>query len=428
MIYHQLFILGLFFSSGLFFISASELSPKKSTVWTIIKWHIFGAPKFVPGVTFIPLLPSLDNMSSLESLDDKILHIIFQNFVDDYATMRLVSKNFRKGFDDMIFAACWMKFPGFTKETFSHWNQEYLKYQLIPLVLVISSNMENLIDSHEKSESRIDLATNDHLRLNALQLIRMIDLRYKRTSLELANMFLKLRLVEWNDIYDLLFNGRSFSIRDCWEYGLTMVAHQMATNQPNIFIDSFVPSYDGLLNAIRKRNYHYSRFIIHFLRARSYRFRNDEDNEIFVNKVIVELVLAKYWDLLEEFYGISKEFVKSSSHVFYLAYYGHAGGLRAFKDLAKRRSYKLAYLAASRGHLEFLQELHAMGLLGRSCYFSIHAASSNGHIECLDFLVNRLGSKYLSYSNLARRSKNLEMLREAIFSKLAPYYRPKVNG
>ena len=39
--------------------------------------------------------------------------------------------------------------------------------------------MENLIDSHEKSESRIDLAwQNDHF--NALQLIRMIDLRYKK--------------------------------------------------------------------------------------------------------------------------------------------------------------------------------------------------------------------------------------------------------
>ena len=164
------------------------------------------------------------------------------------------------------------------------------------------------------------------------------------------------------------------------------------------------------------------------MRDQSHKFRNEEDEETFVNYVIAELVLAKYWDLLEQFYGICKKFVKSSSHVYYLAYYGHAEGLRTFKDLAKRRSYKLAYVAASRGHLEFLQELHAMGLLGRSCYLSIHAASSNGHTECLNFLVNRLGSKYLSYSNLARKSEYLEMLREAIVSKLAPYYRLKVNG
>ena len=433
MIYHQLFIP---FSSAIYFISASELSPEKPSVWACIRRQIFGAPQM--NRVFKQLLPSFDpesNMSRLESLDDKILHMIFQNFVNYYATMRLVSKKFRRAFDDMIFEMCWMKFPGFTKETFSHWNgggpanvnEEYLKYQLIPLERVLSSHIANLIHYYENSKSKLDLTANDQLRLNAFQLIQSIMPMFKLTSLELANVFLKLRIVEWNDIYDLLLNDRPFSIRDCWGYGLKMVARQMATSQPHIFIDSFVPSYDGLLNAIRKRNYHYSRFIIRFLRARSYRFINDKDNEIFVNNVIAGLVLAKYWDLLEEMYPICKRYV-FSLHVLYLAYYGHAGGLRAFKDLAKRKSHKLAYLAASRGHLEFLQELDAMGLLGRSCYLSIHAAASHGHTECLDFLVSRLGSKYLSYPNLARKSKNLEMLRETLFSKLAPYYKPLVNG
>ena len=143
--------------------------------------------------------------------------------------------------------------------------------------------------------------------------------------------------------------------------------------------------------------------------------------------MLLRNLLAKYWDLLEEMYPMCKRYV-FSLHVLYLAYYGHAEGLRTFKDLAKRKSHKLAYLAASKGHLEFLQELDAMGLIRRSCYLSIHAASSHGHTECLEFLVSRLGNHYLMDLNLARKSKNLEMLRETLFSKLSPYYKRLVNG
>ena len=108
-----------------------------------------------------------------------------------------------------------------------------------------------------------------------------------------------------------------------------------------------------------------------------------------------------------------------SDHVLDLAFYGHFEGLRPLKDLAKRNSDKLAYLAASWGHLEFLKELDSMGLLGRSCYLSIHAASSNDQTECLNFLVRRLGSRYLKYSNLAGKSEDLETLRENMESRLS---------
>ena len=99
-----------------------------------------------------PLLPSNDRelKSQVELLDDKIIHIILEYFIDDYATMRHVSKSFRRAFDDLIYATCWMKFPGFTKDTFSFWNYEdptmkkrYLKYQLIPLLRVVSFYMLN---------------------------------------------------------------------------------------------------------------------------------------------------------------------------------------------------------------------------------------------------------------------------------------------
>ena len=431
MIYHQLFII---FSSTIYFVSASEFSLKKPSAWTIIKRQIFGAPPVyteVGSATFNPLLASLNReskRSSLDSLADNVLHIILQNFIDDYTNMRLVSKNFRKAFDDLIYVSCWMRFPFFTKETFSPWNHEYLKYQLIPLVRLLSFNIEKLIYCYEKSEPRLDLTTSDHLRLNAVQLIRLVIPTFMDTCCELANIFLKLKFVAWNDICQFLFFDKSFSIYCSWRLGLTTIAREMSIYHTKKFIASVGPGLDGLLTVLRARKYHLARFIICFLRDRSHKFRNEEDEETFVNYAIAELVLAKYWDLLEEMYEICKEFVKSV-HVLYLAYYGYVGGLRAFKDLAKRKSHKLAYLAASRGHLEFLQELHAMGLLGRSCYLSIYAASSNGHTECLDFLVSRLGNHYnLMDPNLARRSENLEMLRETLFSKVAPYYQLLVNG
>ena len=190
MIYHQLFII---FSSAIYFVSASELPLKNPSAWTIIKRQIFGAPPVstqVESVTFNPLLESLDRESkgsSLDSLAGNVLHIILQNFLNDYATMRLVSKNFRKAFDDMIFTTCWMKTPFFTKETFSHWNDEYLKYQLIPLVRLLSFNIEKLINCYEKSEPRLDLTTSDNLRLNAVQFIRLVMSPFMDTCCELAN-------------------------------------------------------------------------------------------------------------------------------------------------------------------------------------------------------------------------------------------------
>lgn len=169
MIYHQLLIL---FSSALHFISASDLPPKKQSAWTSVKRQIFGNLKYVPdsrhveSETFNPLLLSLHRESKrsiLESLAGNVLFLILENFIDDYTKMRLVSKSIRKTFDDMIFSICWMKFPFFTKETFSHWNdedpmkanEEYLKYQLILLVRVLSSKMEILINCFKNSQARL---------------------------------------------------------------------------------------------------------------------------------------------------------------------------------------------------------------------------------------------------------------------------------
>ena len=135
---------------------------------------------------------------------DSILQIILEHFIDDYKTMRLVSKNFRKAFDDLIYSTCWIMFPGFTKETFSYWNNEYLKYQLILLLRVFSSNIKSLMECYEKSETRLDLTTNYHLRLNAVRFITLVASENWSCGLKSANLFLKLGLVTWAGIYDFL--------------------------------------------------------------------------------------------------------------------------------------------------------------------------------------------------------------------------------
>ena len=226
---------------------------------------------------------------SLDLLADSILQIILEYFIDDYRTMRLVSKNFRKAFDDLIYLKCWMMFPGFSKETFSDWNNDYLKYQLILLLRVFSSNIKSLIlllcvfyskikslvDCYEQSETGLNFTTNYHLRLNAVPFITLIPSKFLNSRLELTNVFLKLKLVTWVSIYHLLFSDAN-SISQIWPLGLTTIAREMATFDSDAFLESVGSRGQGLLKAVKARKYGISRFIIHFMRSRYHQFENEE--------------------------------------------------------------------------------------------------------------------------------------------------------
>ena len=69
------------------------------------------------------------------------------------------------------------------------------------------------------------------------------------------------------------------------------------------------------------------------------------------------------------------------------------------------------------------------------CSPAIHVAASNGQTECLDFLVKRLGIKYLSYGDeygfgmihlAAANSWNPDTLRKIIV--IYPHYKPKFSS
>lgn len=442
--FHRLFILCLFFSSGVYFTSASNFFLKKPS---ILKSNFFGTPKIAPDLigtsqeerrTVNPLLSSHQlelKRNSLESLADSLLQIILATVFDDYAAIRLISKSFRKNFDDLVFATCKLMFPGFTKETLSRWNDEdpakktkHLKYQLIPLVRVLFHNVKPITDCYEKSEIRLDLSTYHHLKRNAMSFIRLIDPEYLNSRLELANVFLKLRLVSWVEIYLLFFLERTWSLSIVCSLGLTNLAHEIANHNVDEFIDVVGPADEGLLEAVKARKYATSRFIIHIMRCQSHSFTTDEKH--YLNNVISELIKSKYWDLLKELYEMNKKNV-ASFHIINITELGCVEGLRALRSLAKQQSDKVASLAASMGHLEFLKEFDSLGLLQKSCYSAIHEAALNGRLECLEFLVSRFGTKYLGIEDkngympihLAARSQNPETLR--VILRLYPHYKPK---
>ena len=120
----------------------------------------------------------------------------------------------------------------------------------------------------------------------------------------------------------------------------------------------------------------------------------------------------------------------------FIAEEGLIDGLMILRNLPANHGIvvEVAQVAASKGHLEFLREMYSMGLLQECCSPAILDAASNGHTECLEFLVRRLGTKYLSYEDsfglmpihlAAAKSQNPDTLRTII--ALYPYYKPRFS-
>lgn len=355
--------------------------------------------------------------------------IIFEDLIiEDFASIRLVSKGFRKFFDDFNYALCCELIPGFTKSTFSHWNdedltKEYLKYRLIVLTRAILSDYKPLRMEYLKSGIGMHLNTDFHLRRNAVKMIRFFETKNFDMSLKLANAFLNLRIVAWGDIYHLLFSKSPENISKAWELGLTTIAREMAFYHQKKFLESIKKETGNLLKVSNARKFVLFRFMISTARSQSFDLG-------CIDKCANQLIKSKKWDLLIELFDLNRENVPSF-HLMQFANEGNVDGLRALRVLINYlTSYQrknLVFLAASNGQLEFLQELDAMGLLKEEYYDTIHAATAKGHIECLEFLVSRFGTKYLSAKDedgqfpiyIAAKSKNPETLRAII--RLSPH-------
>ena len=159
-------------------------------------------------------------------------------------------------------------------------------------------------------------------------------------------------------------------------------------------------------------------------------------DQFYLNEIIEEIINAQFWDLLNQVHEMNRSF-DYSVHMVNIARRGLTGGLKALRSYAMNNCRGLAYLAATFGHLEFLKELDAMGLLRvsstnlRNGDSAIHCAALHGRTGCLEFLVDRLGSDLLSLEDqvgfmpihLAAHSGNPDTLKAII--RRYPHYKSK---
>lgn len=375
-----------------------------------------------------------------ELLPDVVVQGIFEHLLTDYEPLREVCKDFRIIFDDLIYRISWTNFPGFTRDSLSRWKSDplpdavYLKYQLIPLVHVLyfnirpftvlsrfNSRYRNILSNSQTSQ------TNSDIRNIAIQLIKFLRLLKLDECLKLTNWLLKLEIIGWHDIYILLFLGNLNAAMTAWSLGLTTIAREMAEHDWGAFSLSIEYGNRGFLTVLRKKHYNLFRFMISKMQGHTI-------NKDYFNIIIEEIIDNELWDLLNLVYSFDK-LHDYSDHLVTLAKRGNYLGLRSLREYAINNYNGLAYHAASEGHLDFLKEIDAMGLLKASSiykgngYTAIQVAASHGQTGCLEFLLERLGIKYLGHEDdngfmpihLAAYSSNSDTL--SLIIKLHPHYK-----
>ena len=432
----------------LFFLSlidAANISQEKPGVMTLMKRKLkfFGAQQYAP-VANDPFeeesatieLPSIlfpmnfqlgSNLFSL-LIDDTAQEILEYLLLEDYAPIRSVSRSFNWFLDNYVYRMSSKYFPEFTKVALRQWDDEakvtdHLKHRLTLLIKGFFGAKPPSITGD--SDSILD----PNLKRNAVRLIKYLQASDLDQCLRLANVFLKLEIVLWGDIVHLLFSNNHETIPRAWSLGLTTIANEMFTYHANLIIKTVGKDHKGLLIALKGNHYALSQVLVHSMRSQSHRFNVDE--KTYLNDVIAELIRANYWYLLSEIYEMNRETeTVSYHHVVRLAELGQVQGLRVLKDLAKDQVCQMTMVAAAKGRLEFLKEMDSFGFLRKSCFLAIHDAASNGHTECLEFLVSRLGIECLGYEDpfgflpihFAAGSRNPETMLAIL--RLYPHYKP----
>ena len=110
----------------------------------------------------------------------------------------------------------WSNFPESSETTFSSW----VKYQLIPLAQILHFNLKPVMAQYKRVFYNT-MPTND-LRHNSVQLIKYMRVKNIRECLKLTNYLLKLEIIEWFDVYNLLFVnhfGSVDAVLHAWSLG-----------------------------------------------------------------------------------------------------------------------------------------------------------------------------------------------------------------
>ena len=367
--------------------------------------------------------------NSFEPLSDDIIQIILGFLIDttdDYIFYKGISKSFRRNYDTFAYNVFLRNFPDCIKEITARWGHESLKYQLIPAA--------NLIHSYGKPVR----TQNENLYYNALQMIQSFrgNILNINERFRLINALLKLKIVTWMDVSHLMIIDRKHDYKISWQYGLTSIAREVDWIDPAYFYTSIVRNR-GILIPIAKRHYSLSKFMIEtcFFYGRWFVIVN----KLLVDDILKGLVKAEYWDLVRQIYEVDTHYFSPENLVGF-AEQGNILALRELRDIVERFPGLFAHHAALNGHLPFLKEMFDMKLLKKSIFADLKkigpafdGAISSGSVECLDFLVERLGKKYFREANKegympihkAATSDEPEILRAII--RYYPYYKEKFS-
>ena len=324
-------------------------------------------------------------------LAHEVIQYVFEFAFDDYLSLRLVSKNFREVFDEFVCTISWKSLPNFSKMTFSHWNENF-KYQMAPLARVLHFTIKPL----NADLGGLNLTSDFHLRNYAMKSIILLGFTNLDASFKLLDAFLKLEIMKWNDVYKKFFEDKFVSVARAWSLGLVSIAREMSINNVDVFFGSIGKDHEGLRLACRSKHLKLCRLMVSTMRSQSHQFKFYDIS--YLNDIIEVLIFLKYWDVLYDVYEMNQELVRPS-HLHNIAARGCIEGLRALRKFAFSQAGIMASKATSNGHLEFLKEMDAFGLLGRDCHLVVHEAASTEHIECLEFLVSRLGAECLRLSD-----------------------------
>jgi ankyrin repeat protein len=373
-----------------------------------------------------------------------LMDVIFEYITNEYATTRLVSRQFRQVFDANIYRLAWQYFPRSNMQTFSKWSDTQ-SYKLINVVIL----MRTLLNSYPKNHRKRDLQSifdvhyfslthrrfplsfmmNDSeitLQYMFLALYRLLLARNQALGIFTVSTFLKMAIIKWSYIEHTII--RNFAIlNSCWAQGSVTIARHLFQQRLDIFIMSVGPQHKGLLTAINNRKFELAKFMVDSLPNYDFSL-----NHNYLNVIIEATIFVEFWDLLDELY---RRCPTSFNHL-HLISAAKKGSVRALRTLsihAKNIRKVLVITAILRGYSEFLAELHSMGLLvsrfrtalNESGQTAAHIAASVENLECLVYVLDQhqaRGINLLKYRDfngllpihLAAQKQNPNILLEII--------------
>lgn len=369
--------------------------------------------------TLPTLVPSSPNESFLFALPEALIQLILEYIYQDYQSLRLVCRESCRLFDELIFRRVLMHFYDPESDLLVDLGKH--KFQTIKLAeILFTLLLPNCRDKRKKGLQRC-----------ANSLLKRVKRINRDNFYRLISILLKLKIIFWIDIEGTFLHNFE-AVKACYSLGLLLIVKLLTVRSPSLFSTSIGHEQKGLLIAIRNNHYRLARYIVETVGSNGLELISNFPE--YFNKIIEELVKVEYWDLLETLY-ISNSSFNYREHLRPIAYKGSLVGLRILRFPFRMNPRGIGYIAASMGHLHFLKELNHLGILVKAAgpdesnETALHAAAFFGHLDCLQFLLETVGTDWLNLADkngympihLAAQTGKIDSLSRII--ELNPHYR-----